>query len=149
MKNQVNLKEGIVNNDGKPIVDRIHFQHASIKELIAMQDVQAAIRQHVSIPGRVLIKEVRNSYLNKETGITTQKVKAVSGTSLLDMVSSELTLVNTELDPVKSINKLYRLVDYTFALDANMDNRQFMGYAAKALRLMVTKLEEITETEEK
>lgn len=125
------------------------FSEASIKELIAMQDVQAAIRQHVSIPGRVLIKEVRNPYLNKETGITTQKVKAVSGTSLLDMVSSELTLVNTELDPVKSINKLYRLVDYTFALDANMVNRQFMGYSAKGLRLMVTKLEEITETEEK
>lgn len=125
-------------NEIKTLVSEV-----SLKELIAMLDVQDAIRKHVSVPNPVIVKKVRSPFKNEETGITTQKIEGVSGTSLMDMVSVNLTLVGTELDPVKSINKPYRLVDYTFALDANMAGGKFNGYSAKGFKLLVTKIEEM------
>lgn len=67
----------------------------------------------------------------------------MSGTTIEDAVSHELTLFNTELDPVEAVNKKYRIIEYVFALEANMNAGKFGGYAAKGLKLMVTKLEEV------
>lgn len=119
------------------------FWTTGIKELFAKGEMQKAIQRYVAVPDVAIIKEVRNPFTNEDTKITTRKVIAMSGTTIEDAVSYELTLVNIELDPVKAINKKYRIVDYTFALEANMSAGKFGGYAAKGLKLMVTKLEEI------
>ncbi len=67
----------------------------------------------------------------------------MSGTSIEDAVSLDLILVDTELDPKNAVNKKYHIIDYTFALEANMSAGTFGGYAAKGLKLMVTRLEEV------
>lgn len=123
---------------GKP-----YFSAASLKDLISKLEVQEAIRRYVDVPKSVTIKELRNPFEGKETKDITQKVKAMSGTTIEDAVSLELTLLNTTLDPKEAINKKYRIIDYTFALEANMSAGKFNGYAAKGLKLMVTKLEEV------
>lgn len=123
--------------------EKSFFSTTGIKELFAKGEMQKAIQRYVAVPDVAIIKEVRNPFTNEDTKITTRKVIAMSGTTIEDAVSYELTLVNIELDPVKAINKKYRIVDYTFALEANMSAGKFGGYAAKGLKLMVTKLEEI------
>lgn len=126
-----------------PADEKSFFWTTGIKELFAKGEMQKAIQRYVAVPDVAIIKEVRNPFTNEDTKITTRKVLAMSGTTIEDAVSYELTLVNIELDPVKAINKKYRIVDYTFALEANMSAGKFGGYAAKGLKLMVTKLEEI------
>lgn len=122
---------------------KINYPNVSIKELIAQSEVQEAIRRYVDIPKVVTVKKLRKAFENKETKTITQKVEAMSGTTIEDAVSLELTLLDTELDPVEAINKKYRIIDYTFALEANMHAGSFGGYAPKGLKLMVTKLEEV------
>lgn len=131
-------------NGNIPTVDKkLSSSTVSIKELFAKPEVQEAIRLHVSVPELVTIKELKNPFENKETKTVTQKIKAMSGTTIEDAVSYELTLLDTALDPVAAVNKKYRITDYSFALEANMSGGKFNGYAAKGLKLMVTKLEEV------
>lgn len=90
------------------------------------------------------VKKVKSPFTNKETKDKTQKIEAISGTTIENAFSCELTLFNTkDLDPVEAVNKKYRIADYTFALEANMSGGKFGGYAATGLKLMVTKLEEV------
>ena len=89
----------------------------------------------------IVIKKVRSPYTSSHTGVTTQKVEAVSGTTLTDMVTANFTLVEVKLAPVKAINKTYRILKYTLGLEANMDSKELNGYAATGLKLLVTKLE--------
>ena len=119
------------------------YSDVSIKELFAKTEVQEAVRPYVHIPGTFIAKKIRSPFENKETKDKTQKVEAMSGTTLEDAVSFELTLLNIELNPKEAINKKYRIIDYTFALEANMSSGKFSGYAAKGLKLIVTKLEEV------
>lgn len=119
------------------------YSDVSIKDLIAKQEVQEAFRRYTAAPNEVIIKELRNPFENEDTKITTQKVKAMSGITIEDAVTHELTLVGTTLDPKAAVNKKYRIIDYTFTLEANMSKGNFGGYAAKGLKLMVTKLEEV------
>lgn len=139
MEKQNNVKSTVVT--GGECTQKALYSEASIKELIGKPEVQAALAKYIDVPNPVVIKKVRNPYKNE--GTTTQKIEGVSGTSLMDMIPVNFTLVDTELDPVKSINKLYRITDYTFALDANMAGGKFNGYSAKGLKLMVTKIEEV------
>lgn len=132
---------------GEPTVGKTLFSDISLKELMALPDVQETLKRHVSVPNFVILKKVRNPFKNQETGITTQKVEGVSGTSLMDMVNMNFTLVGIEISPVDAINKPFRVVDYTVALDANMAGGKFNGYSAKGLKLLVTKLEEVKEEE--
>lgn len=125
-----------------PAEKTIHSD-VSIKELFAKTEVQEAVRPYVHIPGTFIAKKIRSPFENKETKDKTQKVEAMSGTTLEDAVSFELTLLNIELNPKEAINKKYRIIDYTFALEANMCSGKFSGYAAKGLKLIVTKLEEV------
>ena len=67
----------------------------------------------------------------------------MSGSSLSDAVTLNLVLVNTELDPVTAVNKWFRLMEYTLALEANMTGGRFGGYSATGFKLLVTKLEEV------
>lgn len=120
-----------------------NFWDMSIKELIAKPEVQEAIQRYVTVPKVVTVKKLKKPFKNEETKATTQKIEAMSGTTLEDAVSLELTLLNTELDPVEAVNKKYRIIDYTFALDANMSSGKFSGYAATGLKLIVTRLEEV------
>ncbi len=119
------------------------YSDVSIKELFANGKLQKAIRDCVTVPEVVTVKKLKNPFENKEANTTTQKVEAMSGTTIENAVSLELTLLNTKLDPLEAVNKKYRIVDYTFALEANMSGGRFNGYAAKGLKLMVTKLEEV------
>ena len=130
-------------NNGEPAVGKTFFPDVSLKELMAMPDVQEAVRRHISVPNPVIPKKVRNPFKNGETGITTQKVESVSGTSLMDIVNVSFTLVGTGINPTDAINKPFRIVDYAFALDANMAGGKFNGYSAKGLKLLVTKIEEV------
>jgi len=144
MDKQHPVKENTLNG-GKTAPAKTLFTESSIKELLAAPDVQDALRRHVTVPDSVILKKVRNPFRNEETGMTTQKVEGVSGTSLMDMVNVNFTLVDAKIDPVDSLNKTFRLAEYSLALDANMAGGRFNGYAAKGLRLLVTRMEEIKE----
>lgn len=136
----------ILRNDtanGGNSASRKTYLDASVKETLARPEVQEALKKCIPKPGEVIIKSLKNPFKDKETGVTTQKAEAVSGTSLIDMVNVPFTLVGTELDPVASINRTYRIADYAFALNANMSGGTFQGYAAKGFKLLVTKLEEV------
>lgn len=133
---------GTVNE--KPSDGKTNYSDMSIKELFAKLEMQEAIRRYVSVPEIVTVKKVKSPFTNKETKDKTQKIEAISGTTIENAFSCELTLFNTkDLDPVEAVNKKYRIADYTFALEANMSGGKFGGYAATGLKLMVTKLEEV------
>lgn len=121
---------------------KTNYPDVSIKELIAKKEVQEAIQRYVDVPKVVTVKKLKKPFENKETKSSTQKIEAMSGTTIEDAVTHELTLLDTELDPVEAVNKKYRIIEYTFALEANMSAGKFGGYAAKGLKLVVTKLEE-------
>lgn len=123
--------------------EKSSYSDVSVKALIAEEEVQEAMRRYVAVPKVIMIKQLKNPYRNKETNIVTQKISAMSGTTLEDAVSHEITLLDTELDPRNSVNKKYRIIDYKLSLEANMSNGNFNGYVATGLKLMVTKLEEV------
>lgn len=128
---------------GNTSIEKTSFSDVSVKELIAAQEVQEAFRRYVSVPKVVTMKKLRSAFKNKETNIKTQKAEAMSGTTLEDAVALNLVLVEMELDPVEAVNRKYRIIDYTFGLEANMSGGKFNGYAATGLKLMVTDLEEV------
>lgn len=123
------------------------YSEASIKDLMAAPEVQAALRKYVSLCDNVVVKKLRKAYKNPNTKDTTQKVEGLSGKSMEESDIVSFTLVNTELNPEEAINKTYRIVDYTYALEANMKDGNFGGYAATGLKLLVTKLEEVKNVE--
>lgn len=123
--------------------EKSSYSDVSVKALIAEEEVQEAMRRCVAVPKVIIIKQLKNPYRNKDTNTVTQKISAMSGTTLEDAVSLELTLIDIELDPKNSINKKYRIIDYKLALEANMSGGNFNGYAATGLKLTVTKLEEV------
>ena len=136
----MNENNGKLNNSNstekKPL-----YADVSLKELFAKEEVQNALEKCLNIPKLVIIKKVRKPYKSPDTGITTQKVEAVSGTSLADMVTANFTLVEIKIDPVKAINKTYRILECTLGLNANMNGKNFNGYSATGLKLLVTKIE--------
>lgn len=123
------------------------YSSVNIKELMAKAEIQEAIRRYVNVPKVVVLKELRSPFENKETHTTTQKIKAISGTTIEDAAAHELTLLGTGLPPKESVNKKYRILDYTLGLEANMSAGKFGGYSTTGLKLVVTKLEEIKENE--
>ncbi len=120
-----------------------NYQEISVKELLAMSAVQEAIKKYVAVPEKILIKGARSPYQNPDTKLVTQKIEGMSGTSIMDATAVGFTLVGMELDSQNAINKMYRIVDYTVGLEANMAGGKFGGYAAKGLKLLVTKMEEV------
>ena len=124
-------------------VERSSYSAVSLKELIAKQEVQEALRRYVDVPDLLTIKKLRKAFDNKETKTITQKIVAMSGTTIEDAVTHELTLLGMELNPVEAVNKKYRIIDYTLGLEANMSAGKFNGYVATGLKLMVTRLEEV------
>lgn len=114
-----------------------------IKDMFASLKMQEAIRDYLHIPEVVIIKKMKNPYENKDTKEITQKLHVMGGTTIEDAISFDVTLLNTTLDPVAAVNKKYRLIDYKFALIANMNGKDFGGYAAKGLKVVVTRLEEV------
>lgn len=115
----------------------------SLKDLIAKPEVQEAIKSLYPLPDVVIVKKLRKSFKNDDTKETTQKIKVIGGTTIKDSVDFELTLLNTELDPQKAVNREYRIADYKFALTANMSGGKFSGYAATGLKVVVTRMEEV------
>lgn len=120
------------------------YNEVKVKEVVANPEIQTAIKKTVDVPAKVIIKSVRNPFKNDDTNETTQKVHAVAGTSLLDMVEFDFTLVNQTVDGTEAINKEFQIVDYGFALEANMRGGNFGGYAPTGLKLLVTKLLPVT-----
>lgn len=114
-----------------------------IKDMFASLKMQEAIRDYLHIPEVVIIKKLKSPYENKDTKEITQKLHVMGGTTIEDAISFDVTLLNTTLDPVAAVNKKYRLIDYKFALIANMNGKDFGGYAAKGLKVVVTRLEEV------
>lgn len=140
--NQVNPEN---NNTVKEIIPDVFpsYAKASVKGTLAKEEVQKALWRYVAIPELVIVKEVRKAYKPEGAEAATQKIKVMSGTSIEDAESHELSLIGIELDPVKAVNKKYRIVDYTLGLEANMSGGRFGGYAATGFKLMVTRLEEV------
>lgn len=124
----------------------IIFTEARVKEVVANQEVQKAIQKMVEIPKKVMIKSIRNRYKNDDTNETSQKIHAVSGTSLKDMVEVDFTLVNHSEISQDAINKEYQIVEYSLNLEANMRGGNFNGYSPTGLKLLVTKLTEVKDT---
>lgn len=119
------------------------FNQTRVKDLIASPKVQEAIKEQISVPKNIIVKQVRNPFTNQETNETTQKIHAVAGTSLMDMVELDLTLVGGQtIDAVEAINKTYQIESFNVALDANMRGGTFNGYSPTGLKLLVTKLTE-------
>lgn len=127
--------------DGKAVY--ISPAEIRLKEAFEEEDVQKVFRRRFPVPDVVIVKSLRNPFQNEETKDTTQKIEVMGGTTIEDAVSFEVTLLNTALDPVAAVNKKYRLIDYKFAPTANMSGGKFGGYAAKGLKLIVTRLEEV------
>lgn len=124
-------------------IGKVNFMDMSVKETFADPEVQKSIRRLAYVPQIVTVKKARNPFENKDTKSKTQKIEVMSGTTIEDAVSFELTLLDTELDPVAAINKKFRIIDYTLGLSANMKGKDFLGYAATGLKLTVTRLEEV------
>lgn len=135
--------ENNVTVSGNIPAEKTSYPDVSLKGLVAEKEVQEAFRRYVSIPDKFTVKKLKNPFENKETKDKTQKIEVMSGTTIEDAAAYEMTLLNIELDPVKAVNKKYRIIDYTFALEANMSGGKFGGYAATGLKLVVTKLEEV------
>lgn len=112
-----------------------------VKELLSDEMVQKAIKDLVLVPNIIIIKQVKKPFTNEETKITTQKISAVSGTTLQDMVSVDFTLVGVTIDPIDSINKEFKIIEYSLALEANMRGGNFNGYSATGLKLMISGIE--------
>lgn len=146
-KKPVNQTNNVNNGDiNKTAPDALpSYAKASVKGTFAEEEVQKALRRYLAVPELVTVKEVRKSYKPEGADMSTQKIKVMSGTSIEDAESHELSLVGIELDPVKAVNKKYRIVDYTLGLEANMSGGRFGGYAATGFKLMVTRLEEVKE----
>lgn len=144
LSNQVQPTNNGTISENNP-AEKWTLANVRIKELLAKEDVKKAILNHVNVPKELFIKKVKKSFQPEEAKDKTQKIEVMSGTTLADAVTFELTLLNTELDPVEAINKKYRIIDYALALEANMKERKFVGYAATGMKLMVTKLEEVKE----
>ena len=153
MKEQINSTSSTTENQVKPAnndtisgnipAEKTSYPDVGLKGLIAENDVQEAFRRYVSIPEKFTVKKLKEPFKNKETKDKTQKIEVMSGTTIEDAAAYEMTLLNIELDPVKAVNKKYRIIDYTFALEANMSGGKFGGYAATGLKLVVTKLVEV------
>ena len=121
------------------------YNAVKVKDLIASPKVQEAIKERISVPRNIIVKQVRNPFTNQETNETTQKLHAVAGTSLMDMVELDLTLVGGQtIDAVEAINKNYQIESFNVSLDANMRGGTFNGYSATGLKLLVTKLIPVT-----
>lgn len=84
---------------------KTQYNAVKVKELVANPEIQTILKNEAEVPARVIIKSVRNPFKNEETNETTQKVHAVSGTSLLDLVEWDFTLVNQSVDGSEAINK--------------------------------------------
>lgn len=139
-KPEVNPKNTPQITEEKPLYTKV-----SVKTLLSDPDIQAVITQKVQVPLVVTIQSVKKPFEDKENkdAPTVQKIHSVAGTSFLDMIEVDFTLVGTTVDAEYAIHRQYRLVDYTFALDANMVGRNFAGYSATGLKLLVTKIEEL------
>lgn len=125
-------------NTGKPF-----YSNAGLKDLIGRPEVQNAIKGSIDIPSDFWVKKVGKSSAEYHT----QKIEGLSGTTFENAVSVKCTIydeTNTHfLDPVEAINKRYRITDYALGLEANMNGREFQGYSATGLKLIVYKLEKV------
>lgn len=145
-KPEINSTVNETASDTKP-----YFFDAGIKGVFAEKVVREAIEKCVIIPKVFIVKKVKKPFENEKTKEISQKIEVMSGTSIEDAVTFEVTLSNTEVDPIKAINKKYRIIDYTIGLKANMNKSKeskesmFSGYAATGFKLTVTKLEEVKE----
>lgn len=123
---------------------KTNYKEAKVKELIASPKVQEALKELISVPKDIIVKNVRNPYTNEETNETTQKIHAISGTTLMDMVEIDLTLVGGQtIDAVEAINKIYQIESFNVSLDANMRGGTFNGYSPTGLKILVNKLTEL------
>lgn len=145
MKNINDVKADLnQNNTPNTTVEKPLYSKVGIKTLLSDPEIQAVITNKVDVPLVVTIQGVKKPFEDKENkdAPTIQKIHAVAGTSFADMLEVDFTLVGTTVDGEYAIHKQYRLIDYTFALDANMVGRNFAGYSATGLKLLVTRIEE-------
>lgn len=140
MKTDINQNNTPNTTEEKPLYSKV-----SVKTLLSDPDVQAVLTKKVAVPLTVTIQSVKKPFENKDNkdSPTLQKIHAVAGTSFTDMIEVDFVLVGTTLDGEYAIHKQYRLIDYTFALEANMVGRNFAGYSPTGLKLLVTRIEEL------
>jgi len=133
------------NNTQKITEEKPLYSKVSIKTLLSDPDVQAVLTKKVTVPLIVTVQSVKKPFEDNDNkdAPSIQKIHSVAGTSFFDMLEVDFTLVGEKLDGEYAIHKQYRLIDYTFALDANMVGRNFAGYSATGLKLLVTKIEEV------
>lgn len=140
MKTDINQNNTPNTTEEKPLYSKV-----SVKTLLSDPDVQAVLTKKVAVPLTVTIQSVKKPFKDKDNkdAPTLQKIHAVAGTSFTDMIEVDFVLVGATLDGEYAIHKQYRLIDYTFALEANMVGRNFAGYSPTGLKLLVTRIEEL------
>lgn len=127
----------------KEVILKVLISDVRVKELLANEAIQEKLKELVKVPNIVTIKKVNNPFTDKETYKTTQKIHAVAGTSIADMIDVDFTLIGQELDGNNAINKEFEIFDYNLALEANMKNGNFVGYSATGLKLLVNSIREV------
>lgn len=146
MKNMEDTKTDVnSSNSPKMAEEKPLYSKVSVKTLLSDPDVQAVLTKKVAVPLTVTIQSVKKPFGDKDNkdAPTIQKIHSVAGTSFLDMIEVDFVLVGEKLDGEYAIHKQYKLIDYSLALDANMVGRNFAGYSATGMKLLVTKIEEV------
>lgn len=139
------IEESTTTKEGNTVkaVEKTYYTDAKVKELLAKPDIQAAMRNYISVPDIVIIKKVGKASMEHHT----QRIEYMAGETIMDAIHGQATITDDThtqfIDPVNAINKRYRIVDYNLALEANMSGKDFQGYSATGLKLAIKKLEEV------
>lgn len=127
---------------GEVIVEKSSLSKIKLKNIWEHPEIQRIVKQFIDFPQIVYVREVNK----RSEKYNTQKVEAYGGTGFADMIRVNFTISGENasfLDPVQSINKWYRIIDYTLGLVANTSGGGFSGYSATGLKLVVSRLEEV------
>lgn len=135
--------KSVANNEivGKDDLKKPSFQDAKVKDTLTNPEIQRVLKQMLEVPEIVIVKKLGNASPEHHT----QKVEAMCGKTIEDAFAIKFTISDETrtyfLDPVKAINKKYRIIDYTLGLEANMSGKDFKGYSAVGFKLIVNKIE--------
>ena len=124
-------------------VEKIDYMNVRIKDLLSQPELQSAILRYARVPDEPIIKKVSKPSKDHHT----QKIEFIYGKSIMDAMHGQGTIYDETdkqfLDPVHAINKKYKIVEYELAMNSNMVGKNFQGYSATGLKLLIKKLEEV------
>ena len=132
---------------------KIALKNVKLKEIIAIIDINL-ISELINIPSQVMLKSVKTNYAyndGKRTDtVSSQTLTVASGTSLADIEILDVTYIGQPIleDNITAlIGSMIELSDITLAPIANMRGRDFQGFSATGLKLVVARIAPFSENE--